>query len=220
VPVNLDRRAFVGLGLLWLGSVNARAATDDIDVTGIWSSVIRTDEADLTGEQMIFTSRNATLTKGLIIDSTYAVEGSRLTITPRDERHGAAEVWDFKIAGDKMLMRGPHLARRLMTRVGKGRFGADPIVGNWIIEIGFGLQIGQRFSRNGVAQQVLPVTVDRGPYRMIGETMHLALVRGADTAAAKKVTLTVKRQGNLLITRGQDGNEKRFVKFEYGRLEV
>jgi hypothetical protein len=35
MPVNMQRRALVALGMLWLGGVPAVAA-DDVDVRGVW----------------------------------------------------------------------------------------------------------------------------------------------------------------------------------------
>jgi hypothetical protein len=221
MPVNLDRRAFVGLGLLCLGGVRAYAA-DDIDVTGIWSSVSRTGDIGSSGDQMIFTSSNATLTNGILSDSTYTIEDNRITITPNDVRHGMPQICEFKIAGNKMLIRGPGIRPRIMTRTGKVLIGSDQIVGEWSWPfLSEEWRFVQRFSRSGAAQLALPFDMDRGPYRLAGETMHLELVRrGAVTEAVRDITLTVKREGNLLITRDATGAEKRFVKFEYGRLEA
>jgi len=224
VAVNVNRRAFVGLGLAWLASTRAYAA-DDPDIRGVWSSVARTGKLDTTGDQMIFTSSNATLSNGLLLlDGTYTIDGNRITLTPKDERHGATESVEFKIVGNKLLLRGPHLSRMIMIRDGKIRLGADPIVGDWIFPFSFmGLQIRivRRFSRNGATQLAMPLDVDYGPYRLVGNTMQLELVRQDHVlAAVRDVTLTVKREGNLLITRDADGNEKHFTRFEYGQAEV
>jgi len=215
MPANLDRRAFVGLGLLWLGSTSARAATDDIDVRGVWSSVIRTGEKGEKGEQMILTSRNATLTEGVVWDASYAIDGSSLTITP-GERIGPPQTYQFEIVGNKLILREPGTRPSVMTRDGKFRFGADPIVGDWRTSAevwGVELRIAWRFSRGGAWQLALVSAseIDKGPYRIVGDSMQIELARQGP------VTLTVKRQGNLLITRDAAGNEKQFVKFEYDR---
>src|SRR5690242_7372111 len=92
MAVNLQRRALLGLGLLWLGGVRAYAANEELDIRGVWSSVLRTGKLDADGDQMIFTSSNATLTNGLLLDGTYTIDGNRITLTPKDERHGSADV--------------------------------------------------------------------------------------------------------------------------------
>src|SRR5262245_26954352 len=102
VAVNVNRRAFVGLGLAWLARARAYAA-DDIDIRGVWSSLVRTGKLDTTGDQMIFTSSNATLINGmLVVDGTYTIDGNRITITPRDARHGPVQAFEFKIVGNKL----------------------------------------------------------------------------------------------------------------------
>jgi hypothetical protein len=213
MPVDMERRALVALGLLWLGGARASAAID-VDLRGVWSSALRTGEGGASGDQMIFTSRYATLTEGILFDSTYEIDRDKITITPRDERHGPGQVGEYKIAGNKMIMALVGARPRLMTRVGKVLYGSDPIVGDWSWPFLGDWRFVQRFSRNGASQVALPFEIDRGLYRTAGDTMELELVRkGA-------VTLTVKREGSLLIVRDADGTEKQFVKFDYDRLEI
>jgi hypothetical protein len=208
VPVNMERRALVALGLLWLGGVPAFAAVD-IDVTGLWSAAVRTGKEGAGGDQMIFTSRNATLTDGLLFDATYAIDGDKITMTPMDERHGPPAVHEFKLERNKMTIIAADGKRRVLTRVGKIRFGADPIIGDWSGPFLGNWRLVQRFSRNGATQVALPFETDKGPYRIAGDTMHIELV------GKPALALTVRREGNQLITRNADGKETRFVKFEY-----
>jgi hypothetical protein len=221
MPINMERRALVALGLLWLGGVPAMAAqaAADVDVRGVWSSLERTGEGGISGEQMIFTSKFATLTEGILMDASYRVEDNRIEVTPRDERHGTAQIGEFRIAGNTMRMFLDGARPRIMTRAGKILFGSDPIVGEWSWPfLSKDWRFVQRFSRNGASQLALPLDIDRGVYSITGDTMELDVIRNRDLAKSRAFTLTVRREGNLLTTRDADGVEKRFVKFEYDAL--
>jgi hypothetical protein len=217
MPVNMQRRALVALGMLWLGGVPAFAA-DNVDVRGVWSSLERTGEGGASGEQMIFTSRFVTLTEGILLDSTYAIDGDKITITPRDERLGLPQTGEFKVAGNRMRLSLIGARPRIMTRVGKILYGSDPIVGEWTWPLLGDIAFVQRFSRNGASQLALPLDIDRGVYSITGDTMELDVIRNRNIAKSRVFTLTVKREGNLLVTRDANGREKQFVKFEYDHL--
>jgi hypothetical protein len=218
MPVNVQRRALVALGMLWLGGVPAFAA-EDVDVRGVWSSLTRTGEGGISGEQMIFTSKFVTITEGILLDSTYAIDGDKITITPRDERLGAPQAGEFRVAGNRMRLDLAGARPRIMTRAGKILYGSDPIVGDWTWPfLSQDWRFVQRFSRNGTSQLALPFDTDRGIYSIAGDTMDLDLIRNRDLARTRAVRLTVKREGNLLVTRDADGQEKQFVRFEYDHL--
>ena len=76
MPVNIERRAFVALGLLWLSGVRAHASTD---LTGIWSAVVRTRGG--LGAQMIFTATEAISTFGALVDFNYKIDGTLIKMT-------------------------------------------------------------------------------------------------------------------------------------------
>ena len=128
MPVNMERRALIGLGLLWLGGVRAFAATD---VTGVWSATVETKEGTLVGEQMVFTATDAIWVDGVLAEGTYEIDGNKIKVTPVDERLGPPEVSEFKIEGDKMFVTTSEAKTRVMTRRGQPYQGAHPIVGDW-----------------------------------------------------------------------------------------
>lgn len=208
MPVNLERRALVALGLLWLGGVRAFAS---IDVTGLWSDTVRTGENEVTGDQMLFTTTEVMLINGILVDFKCEIDGSKMKLTA--ERQGLSEEYDFEVDGNKMLMtfvdttKGP--VTRVMTRRGQPRPGAHPIVGEWTWPLLGTLRCVQRFSLTGDAQFAIPFEVQKGAYRIEGETLHIELARQLPRV------LTVRREGNMLTTLDETRKETRFVKFEY-----
>ncbi len=209
MPVDLERRALIGLGLMWLSGARADAARAARDVTGVWSAEVRTGRKGESGEQMIVTAGGVILTEGVLIDSRYEIDGTRITMTPVDERLGPPEEFEFTVESDTMTMVSADAKSRVMTRVHPPYEGAHPVVGEWTWPLLVTWNLVQRFSRKGAAQFVLPLEMDKGPYRMEGDTMHIRVARKPPFA------LTVRREGNLLITRNADGKETRFVRFDY-----
>jgi hypothetical protein len=209
MPVDIKRRALIGLGLMWLGGVRAFAAGAAVDVIGVWSTLARTGKHGESGDQMIITGREAILTESILFDSRYEIDGTKIKMTPMDERHGPPEAFEFTVEGNRMTTVAADAKPRVMTRVHAPYKGAHPIVGDWTFPLLLTWNFTQRFSRRGAAQLALPLEMDKGPYRLEGETMHIALARKPPLA------LTVRREGNLLITRGADGKETRYARFEY-----
>src|SRR5262245_26560803 len=128
MPVNMQRRALIGLGLLWLGGAPAFAATD---VTGLWSAAIRTGKGGVTGDQMVFTPTEVILTNGILADATYEIDETKLTMTPVDKRHGPPQVCEFEVEANTMTMTFADGKSRLMTRLGAPHEGAHPMIGDW-----------------------------------------------------------------------------------------
>jgi hypothetical protein len=207
MPVNIERRAFVALGLLWLSGVRAHAS---IDLAGIWSAVARTRGG--LGAQMIFTATDATSTFGALVDFKYELDGTLIKMTsmePANQSPPASMTQEFRIDGNTLTVTSATGVSLVMTRVGAPHRDAHPIVGDWSFTHQTGAPAVQRFSRNGVSQLSVPFKTDKGPYRITDDTLHLAF----DGRPA--LTLTVKRDGDRLITRDAQGREIRFVKFEY-----
>src|SRR5262245_36736220 len=100
--VDMQRRALVALGMLWLGGVRAFAA---VDVTGIWSAAVRTRGG--LGAQMMFTATDAISTFGALVDFKYVLDGTLIKMTsmqPRDQAPAETISQEFKIEGDKMTL--------------------------------------------------------------------------------------------------------------------
>jgi len=211
MAVNLQRRALLGLGLLWVSGVPAFAG---VDVAGVWSTIERRGSDGTSGDQMVFAGRHAIyLIDAGILDATYAVDGNTLALTPLDERHGPTHRYEFKIEGNKLTVLEEGAKPRVMTRVTKKRHpNADPIVGKWtwpILGVGEWRAV-QRFARSGDTQIVVPpIDIDSGSYHVTGDTLELELPRQGT------LTFTVRREGNLLITRNANGVETKFAKFVY-----
>src|SRR5262245_17578955 len=148
--VNLERRALVAFGMLWLGGARAFAA---IDLTGIWSAEVRSRGG--LGPQMIFTAVDATSTFGALVDFKYEIQGTLLKLSLMDP-HGPtppdAITQEFKIEGDSMTVMIAGGQRLVMTRVGAPHRDAHPIVGDWTYMHQTGIPALQRFSRNGITQ--------------------------------------------------------------------
>ena len=205
MPVNIERRAFVALGLLWLSGVRAQASTD---LAGIWSAVVRTRGG--LGAQMIFTATEAISTFGALVDFSYKIEGTLIKMTSMEP--GAMPVvmaQEFKIDGNTLTITSSAGPAVVMTRVGQPLPDADPIVGDWSFTHQTGVPAVQRFSRTGVTQLSVPFKTSKGPYRITGDTLHLAF------EGAPATTFTVTRDGDRLTARDAQGREIRFVKFEY-----
>jgi hypothetical protein len=205
MPVNIERRAFVALGLLWLSGVRAYASTD---LAGIWSAVVRTRGG--LGAQMIFTATEAISTFGALVDFTYKIDGTQIKMTSMEP--GSMPVvmaQEFKIDGNTLTITSAAGPAVVMTRVGQPLPDADPLVGAWSFMHQTGVPAVQRFSRNGVTQLSVPFKTSKGPYRIADDTLHLAF------EGMPAITLTIKRDGNQLTTRDAQGREIRFAKFEY-----
>jgi len=206
--VNVERRALVALGLLWLGGVRAVAATD---VTGMWSAAVRSRGG--LGQQVTFTATEVTQTFGALIDLHYEIDGSKIktrmegSAGPPMERLIGRE---FTIDGDKLTIdQGEAAPPLVMTRVGTPHPGAHPIAGDWTFTHQTGAPAIQRYGRNGNAQLSVPFETRRGPYRIDGDIMHIQL-EGVGALA-----FTIKREDNTLTTRDANGKDVKYVKFEY-----
>ena len=207
MPVNVERRALLAFGLLWLGGVRALAAPA-LDVIGLWSSVVRTRGG--LGSQIEFTATEATSTFGALVDSKYEISGSLLKLTsaePGSQSPGMSQ--EFKIEGDKLTVTLADGSPQVMTRVGTPHRDAHPIVGDWTFQHQTGVPAVQRFSSKGVMQLSVPFQTHKGPYRLDGETMHIEFV------GVPLIVLTVQREGNRLDTRDDKGKTISFIKFEY-----
>jgi len=208
MTVNMERRALVALGLLWLGGVRASAAPD---VTGLWSAAVRSRGG--LGAQMSFTEAEAISTFGALIDLTYEIAAGKIKIktgAPEEPPMERLIARDFKIDGNTLTIEPVEAGPRMeMTRVDAPHPGAHPIVGDWTYMHQTGVPALQRFGRNGNAQLSVPFQTSRGPYRIDGDMMHIQF------EGKPPLTLTIRREGNALITRDPQGKEIKFVKFEY-----
>jgi hypothetical protein len=205
--VNLERRALVALGMLWLGGVRAFAA---VDVTGIWSAAVRTRGG--LGAQMTFTATDATSTFGALVDFKYELDGAMIKMTsmePREQSPAETISQEFKIEGDKMTLIFPGGPPQVMTRLGAPYRDAHPIIGDWTYMHPAGVHAVQRFSRKGITQLSVAAKTFKGPYRIEDGTMHI------EFDGMPAVALTVKREGDVLTTRDDKSKESRFIKFEY-----
>jgi hypothetical protein len=206
MPVNMERRGLVALGLLWLGGVRVFAAAD---VTGIWSAAVRSQGG--LGAQMAFTATEATSTFGALIDHQYEIDGTKIKMTAGPNSPPASSLigLEFTIDADTLTIKPAGGPAMVMTRVGTSHRDAHPIVGDWTYMHQTGVAAVQRFGRKGNAQLSVPIETIRGPYRIEGETMHIQF------EGRPAITLTVKQEGHVLTTRDAKGKQIQFVKFEY-----
>ena len=209
MAIDLHRRALLGLGLLWVSGMPAFAG---VDVAGVWSAIERGGRSGLSGDQMVFAGGGHAiyLADATMLDATYAIEGNTLAVIP-DESYGPTQRREFKIEDNKLILIGDGSKPQVMTRAAKKPYpDAHPIVGEWTWPILGNWRAVQRFARSGVTQLVLPpIDIDRGSYRITGDKLELELPRKGT------LTLMVRREGNVLITRKADGEETRFAKFVY-----
>jgi len=202
MTINMERRALVALGLLWLGGVRANAAPD---VTGLWSAAVRTRGG--LGAQLAFTATDVTSTFGALVDFKYEIEGVRLKMTSMEAGEptpAAAAAQEFAIENDKLT-----IMAQIMTRIGLPHPGAHPIVGDWTFMHYTGVPAVQRFSRNGITQLSVPFRTYHGPYRLENDTAHI------EFTGMPAFALALKREGDVLTTRNAQGKDIRYVKFEY-----
>src|SRR6266545_996090 len=208
MPVNMERRALIALGLLWLGGVRAVAA---IDVTGLWSAAVRSRGG--LGYQLTFTATEAALTFGALIDLKYEIAGNKIKMTsggPDGPPLSSLIAREFTIDGDKLTIdQGDAGPPMVMTRVGVAHAGAHPIVGDWTYMHKTGVPAVQRYGRGDDAQLSVPFETSKGPYRIEGETMHVQL------DGRQPLALKIKREGNMLTTTERSGKDVTYVKFEY-----
>ena len=146
MPVNMERRALLALGLLWLGGVRAVAAAA-IDVTGMWSAAVRSRGG--LGYQLTFTGTEVAMTFGALIDLKYEIAEDKIKIkTSRPGRSPMSPLIgrEFTIDGDTLTIerRRPP---QVMTRIGAPHPGAHPIVGDWTYTHQTGVPAIQRFTR-------------------------------------------------------------------------
>jgi hypothetical protein len=209
MTVNIERRALVAFGLLWLGGVRASAATAP-DVIGLWSAAVRTHGG--LGAQMAFTATEVTATFGALVDFTYEIDGTRLKMASMDAREPKPQeviAQEFKIDDDKLTLTPEGKVAQVMTRVGLPHPGAHPIVGDWTYLHYTGVPAVQRFSRNGITQLSVPFQTHRGLYRLENDIAHIQF------ANMPAVALTIRRERDVLTTRDVQGKEIRYTRFEY-----
>jgi hypothetical protein len=209
MPVNMERRALLAFGLLWLGGVRAIAAPTAVDVAGLWSAEARSRGG--LGWQMLCEGTELTLTFGALIDLTYEIDGNTIKMFIANANEPPTLIAQpFTIEGDMLTIAqgaaGPPL---VMKRVGAPHQGAHPIVGDWSYKHQTGAQAIQRFGRGKRAQLSVQIDSHKSPYRVEGETLHMESKDGAP------VVLTIKREGNVLTTRDASGKEFRYIRFEY-----
>src|SRR5262245_40508438 len=138
MTINMERRALVALGLLWVGGVRANAAPD---VTGLWSAAVRTRGG--LGAQLAFTATDVSSTFGALVDFKYESDGARLKMTSMEAGEptpAAAVAQEFAIENDKLT-----IMAQIMTRIGLPHPGAHPIVGDWAFMHYTGVPAVQRF---------------------------------------------------------------------------
>jgi len=207
MTVNMERRALVALGLLWLSGVRADASPD---VTGLWSAAVRTRGG--LGAQMAFTATEVTSTFGALVDFKYEIDGTKLKMASVDARESApaeAAAQEFKIEGNTLTTTAEGKPAQIMTRVGSSHPGAHPIIGDWTYLHYTGVPAVQRFSRNGIMQLSVPFQTRRGNYQLEN---NMARIQFAGLPA---LALTIKREGSVLTTSDAQGKEIRYAKFDY-----
>jgi len=163
----------------------------------------------VVGEQMVFTATDAIFIDGVLIDATYRIGGTKMTVTPVDERFGPPEVAEFKIEGDKMTVTSSEAKTRVLTRRGQPYPGAHPVVGDWTWPFLGSIRFVERFSRNGNAQFGMVFGMQKAAYRVEGDTIRIEFTSKLERE------LRFRREGNVLTTWDETGKETRFVKFEY-----
>lgn len=208
MPMDIQRRAILALATICLAGFHAGA---EEDLTGIWSAEQRTKGG--LGAQIVFTPTEAVSTFGALIDLKYEIDGNLfklIYLTPSAPPSEKLIGREFTIEGDKLTIAqgdaGPPL---VMTRVGPPHLGAHPIVGDWTYPHPAGAPALQRFSRSGAAQLSVVMQTVRGPYSVANDTLEMRF------EGRPPVTLTIKREGNILITTDAKGRVIRHVKFEY-----
>ena len=206
--MDIERRAFLALAAILLCGIRAGA---EEDLTGIWSAEVRTKGG--LGRQMIFTPTEVNSTFGALVDLKYEIDGTlfkMIHLTPGYPPPEKLIGQPFTIDGDTLTIAqgaaGPPL---VMTRVGTPHPGANPIVGDWTYQHPAGAPAIQRFSRNGAMQLLVVMQTVKGPYSVANDTLNIRF------EGQPPGSLTIKREGNVLIATDANGRATRYVKFEY-----
>ena len=184
----------------------------DNDLLGIWSAQARTKGG--LGAQFTFVRGGEVVaTFGALVDFKYEINGNRL-ITTSDEPGKAEQSTEvFAIEGNTLQLtiaipQGPSVTRAL-TRVGDPYPDVHPIIGAW--RGPYPPTRGEaitRYSRSGSGQLSVPFQTQTGSYR--GGTAPRI-----DFGASAGSVVTLRRDGDLLITRNVEGKEGTFRRFEY-----
>jgi hypothetical protein len=201
----------VGSGNYALNIGDAPSIGDD-HLLGIWSAQARTKGG--LGAQFTFVRGGEVIfTFGALVDFKYEINGNRL-VTAGDESGKTEQTTEvFAIDGNTLQLttaipQGPSVTRTL-SRVGDPYADVHPIVGAWR-----GLypptrgEATTRYSRSGSGQLSVPFQRRTGTYRG-GATPRIDF----DGSAGSGVTL--RRDGDLLITRNAEGKEGTFRRFQY-----
>jgi hypothetical protein len=117
-------------------------------------------------------------TMGAMIDGTYRVEGTTLTLTFQDPTGGPAGPaisFSLDFRTDTLVRLGPGPTDELrMTRVAAfPEWAATPIVGTWTYRHPTGVAAFETYTPDGVVQLRVPVETDRGTYHVAGDSLTL-----------------------------------------------
>ena len=114
-------------------------------------------------------------TMGAMIDGTYRVEGTTLTLTLALRADTAIQKFSLDFRTDTLVLLGPGPTDELrMTRVvAFPESAATPIVGTWTYRHQTGVAAFQTYTPDGVSQLRVPVKTDRGTYHVAGDSLTL-----------------------------------------------
>jgi hypothetical protein len=184
----------------------------DDDLLGIWSAQARTKGG--LGAQFTFVRGGEVIfTFGALVDFKYEINGNRVITTSGEPDKAEQSTEVFAIDSNTLQLtsaipQGPSVTRAL-TRVGDPYPDVHPIVGAW--RGPYPPTHGEattRYSRTGSGQLSVPFQTRMGTYRA-------GTAPRVDFGGSAGSGVTLKRDGELLITRNAEGKEGTFRRFEY-----
>jgi hypothetical protein len=203
--MQIQRRTFLAMAAFCLSGIRAHATED---ITGVWAS--ETANSQNNHIQLVFTPTEVTVNVGRLAESRYQIDGNTITITPVGPTSLPVPPPTpvlFSIDGAALTYTRTSGHPVVMIRVDDFQADVHPIVGAWTYQSPAGVPAVMRFAPSGALQTMLKLSSDHGPYRI--ENDMLTIKFGSGTIAVR-----IKREGNVLITTGDDGRPDRFVKFE------
>jgi len=179
------------LRMLMLAVSVVSAKADQRQISGKWAADDRTKGG--LGTVIIFTDDGSvTNIFGELVDFKYRVEGETIIQTYDDPSTGTSSqtTLPYSIVGDKLTEVDPaNAANRLeMTRVGTAKPGVTPIVGLWTYKHYTGVMATVQFTRGGLEQLSVPMTVASGRYKL--QTGELTMEIEGQPPSKRKIVLS------------------------------
>jgi hypothetical protein len=185
------------------------AVDGEADIVGMWSADIRS-RGGLGGQWTFTGDGKATFTFGALVDYDYAMEGEELVTQSKSGGDKLGEPVREPITFEGGLLTKSGYS---MKRTREDISGEHAIVGEWTAPSGYmeGIDMIMRYSNAGTGQLSIPMTTQKGDYRIDGG--RIIIVKALD---ASEVIYNYERAGSRLTLWQEPEMKKRhFTLFEF-----